>query len=190
MYKSSPTPLALDANLDSHLGAILLAFSTRLVSPIKLFKSPNLTLEFVTPNCNIFLYRSFCFLIPGKGACSAWYANLIAVGSGIIPFAVAKAPALTKLRMCVMGDKIVFAICDVALGYKTKPAYIWLVKPSPNKFLLVSSNASAISSIAYMPLSGLVDPTSNFLAGSKLIALNLAVFNSLAAVPSCTSSAV
>jgi hypothetical protein len=37
-----------------------------------------------------------------------------------IPFAAAKAPALTKLRKCVTGDKIVLAICDVALGYNTK----------------------------------------------------------------------
>ena len=38
--------------------------------------------------------------------------------AGIIPLAAANAPALIKFRKCVTGDKIVFAICDVALGYK------------------------------------------------------------------------
>ena len=92
--------------------------------------------------------------------------------------------------MCVIGDKIVFAICDVALGYKTKPEYIWPNKPSPSKFLFVSSNASAISSIAYILFNGLVEPACSFPEGSKLICLNFSVFNSFNAVPSCTSSAL
>ena len=33
-----------------------------------------------------------------------------------IPFAPAKAPALIKLRTCVIGDNIVFATCETALG--------------------------------------------------------------------------
>ena len=42
---------------------------------------------------------------------------------GIIPLAAAKAPALIKLRAWVNGDKIVLAICDVALGYNIKLLY-------------------------------------------------------------------
>ena len=49
--------------------------------------------------------------MPFNPVCNAWYACLIAPKSaaGKIPFAAAKAPALTKLRKCVTGDKIVFA---------------------------------------------------------------------------------
>ena len=45
---------------------------------------------------------------------------MIAVGDGIIPFAVANAPADTKFLACVTGDKIVLAICDVAFGWRTE----------------------------------------------------------------------
>ena len=64
--------------------------------------------------------------VPFKPVCNAWYACLIAAGSaaGRIPLAAAKAPALTKFLKCVTGDKIVLAICDVALGYNTKLSYI------------------------------------------------------------------
>ena len=44
------------------------------------------------------------------------------MGDGIIPFAVANAPALTKFLACVTGDKIVLAICDVAFGVNTNPS--------------------------------------------------------------------
>jgi len=40
--------------------------------------------------------------------------------AGIIPLAAANAPALTKFLKWVTGDKIVLAICDVALGYNIK----------------------------------------------------------------------
>ena len=39
---------------------------------------------------------------------------------GKIPFAAAKAVALIKFLACVNGARIVLAICDVALGYKTR----------------------------------------------------------------------
>jgi hypothetical protein len=58
--------------------------------------------------------------VPFSGVCSAWYACLIAAASGIIPFAVANAPADTKFLTCVTGDKIVFAICDRPFGYNIR----------------------------------------------------------------------
>ena len=60
--------------------------------------------------------------MPFNPVCNAWYASLIAVGDGMIPFAVANAPADTKFLACVTGDKIVLAICDVAFGYYTNPS--------------------------------------------------------------------
>ena len=44
------------------------------------------------------------------------------MGDGIIPLAVANAPADTKFLACVTGDKIVLAICDVAFGYNNNPS--------------------------------------------------------------------
>ena len=66
----------------------------------------------------------------------------------MIPFAVANAPADTKFLTCVTGDKIVLAICDVALGYKTKLSYILPKVPDPAIFKPVSSNASATAVLA------------------------------------------
>ena len=58
--------------------------------------------------------------MPFNGVCNAWYAVLIASAFGMIPLAVAKAPALTKFLTCVTGDKIVFAICDKPFGYNIR----------------------------------------------------------------------
>ena len=42
----------------------------------------------------------------------------------IAPLAAAKAPALIKFLACVIGDKIVLVICDIALGANTPYLYI------------------------------------------------------------------
>ena len=63
------------------------------------------------------------FLVPLKW-CSVMldkhFLLQLASTAGMIPLAAANAPALIKFRKCVTGDKIVFAICDVAFGYKNK----------------------------------------------------------------------
>ena len=91
--------------------------------------------------------------------------------AGMIPLAAANAPALIKFRKCVTGDKIVFAICDVALGYKNKFSY---TRINALEFLLLAfvfSNASATPFFANLPLIGLVEPASNCFAGSIFIFL-------------------
>ena len=82
----------------------------------------------------MFVPAAIFFLAPRTGACNAFNALLTASRSanGIIPLAIANAPALIKLRAWVNGDKIVLAICDVALGYKIKFWYtldlkLWLL---------------------------------------------------------------
>ena len=161
MYKSCATDFIFDKGLSNPRNAL----SDETVAPKSIssnnpLKSPNLTLEFTTPSFKSFLYKSFCFLVPFKLVCNAWYESLIAPGVGIIPFAVAKAPALTKFLACVIGDKIVLAICDVAFGYNINPSYICAPVPLAAPCLFVSSNASAISSIAYLPFKGFVIPAS------------------------------
>ena len=86
--------------------------------------------------------------------------------AGKIPFAAAKAPALTKLRKCVTGDKIVLAIYDVALGYSTKLSYILPSIPEPCVVNEVCSIASAIPGLAKNGLAtspkGLLEPDAMF----------------------------
>ena len=130
--------------------------------------------------------------------CNALNASFIIAGvkvtPGIIPLAVAKALADKKFLTWVIGDKIVLAICDVALGYKIKFSYALPSILFAPKFCDVSSNASAIPLIANLPFKGFVipsatwlcnasfwaglnllkstPPAANFLPGSILIALN------------------
>ena len=77
----------------------------------------------------------------------------------MIPLAAANAPALIKFRKCVTGDKIVFAICDVAFGYKKN----FHTRINALVFLFdafVFSSASATPFFANLPLIGLVEPAS------------------------------
>ena len=76
-----------------------------------LCRSPCVTFELTTPNLNNSWYNSFPPLVLPP-ICKALYACLTASVSakGIIPLAAAKAPALMKLRACVIGAKTVLAI--------------------------------------------------------------------------------
>ena len=58
--------------------------------------------------------------MPLSGFCSDLNAVWNASKLGIIPLPAANAPALTKLRKCVIGLRTVFASCDVAFGYNIK----------------------------------------------------------------------
>jgi hypothetical protein len=57
--------------------------SPKFTSSSNLVRSPSLTFEFTTPNCNNSSYKSFCCLVPLRGVCNAWYACLTAWPSGI-----------------------------------------------------------------------------------------------------------
>ena len=66
----------------------------------------------------------------------------------------------------MIGLRIVFAICDVALGYKIRLSYICLTVPLSLASIADSSIASATPFSAYLPFKGLVIPASTVLLGS------------------------
>ena len=122
MYASSVNFLNLDRGLiNPRKPFCAVSVSPKLTSCSNLCKSPRRTLLLTTPSLNSSLYSSLAIRAPG--ICNALYASLKAaaifsgpINPGIKPLAPAKAPADTKLRTCVTGLKIVFAICDVAFG--------------------------------------------------------------------------
>ena len=92
----------------------------------------------------------------------------------MIPLAVAKAPALKKLRMWVKGDKIVFAIWEVALGYKIRLEYNLPAKPLSGviMFLFTLYKASALPFNVHLPVKGFILARSTKILSSDNLFIN------------------
>ena len=122
-------------------GPIWFNTEPNLASSNKPSKSLNWTWELTTPNSNSSWYKGLSLLKPFT--CKALKALLTSpiLPKGNNPLAPANAAALIKFLACVNGARIVLAICDVALGYKTKFWYTCAKKLLDNSFVSLSAIA-------------------------------------------------